>query len=129
MNLKDILIASLLLVNFSSISQESNYLTFKIMSLGKHKPIMAATLSVQDSILNLSYQNFTDRNGFVCFDVSILKSDSSFLSVRVAMDTLITMKIYKNKVYNYEIKLFVDTEAIKKKNEEMQIKRRKKNQI
>lgn len=88
---------------------------------------MAASLRVNDSIGQRFFQNFSDSNGIVNFSLLWLKSDSAFLSLRVATDTLTTFTVYKSKTYGYEIVYYVDTEAIKKRNEAMRGRKKRKN--
>ncbi len=106
--------------------QESNFLRFKIVAMTSGEPIIAASLTVYDSGAKKSYQNFSDSNGIIQFPLKWLSSDSAKVTLRVAMDTLTTFPIYKNRLYNYEMTFYVDTEAIKRKNEIMKNEGRRK---
>lgn len=107
---------AILLIGQYCQAQDNNFLQFRILSRGNGLPIMAASLRIEDSIAYRFYQDFSDSNGIIRFNLSWLKSDSAFLSVRVATDTLTVFKIYKKRKYDYEINLYVDTEAIRKRN-------------
>jgi hypothetical protein len=106
--------------------QSSNTLSFKTLARGSNQPIMAASLVVYDSINMRSYRNFSDSTGIIQFDLSWLKGDSAFVSLRVATDTLTTFTIYKHKTYSLQMVYYVDTEAIKKKNEIFRKHKRRK---
>lgn len=123
---RSILMIAFLLSALFSLAQDDNFLQFKILSRIGNEPIMSASLRVEDSIAHRLYQNFSDSNGLVRFNLSWLISDSAYVSLGVAMDTILVFKIYKQLKYGYEMKLYIDTEAIKWKNELMRNGKRKK---
>jgi hypothetical protein len=106
--------------------QRSNALSFKVLARSNHQPVMSASLIVNDSIHNRSFQNFSDSTGVIHFHLSWLKGDSAFISLRVATDTLTTFTIYRDKIYDFQMVYYVDTEGIKKKNESLKGYKRRK---
>jgi hypothetical protein len=115
----------LLISNFCW-AQDTNILNLKVLVRKTHKPIAASVLFVYESENERFQHNLSDSNGIIQFNLAWLREDSAFLSLVVAMDTVSNFYVYKNKFYGYEITYYIDTEAIKRRNEALQGRRKRK---
>jgi hypothetical protein len=120
-------IISLLLLSISQIhcciAQEDNYLKFRVINIRNKEPLSAVYWTVVDSVKKI--KTMSPVGNLVAFNLSLLKSDSAYLTLRFAADTIATFKVYRNRIYRYEMVFYVNPECSLKKYSFIRSKKRK----
>lgn len=119
MKLRIVLVGCFFLAGISICSaQDTSRLEIKLLAMKTGKPVPVGWVYVTEAD-GTQHISDIDKNGIVKFKPSRLKRDSGFLVVRVAMDTLTSFTVYRNKPYDLKITLYADTEAIRRRNDAM----------